>query len=628
MHAPQFKRQARHRLKSSLLAEREKQYQLLANHSLDMISRHTPDGVFTYVSPVVHDLLGYLPSQVIGRSIYDFFHADDISDMRVAHEALLRYRTPYLSTYRMRSQDGSYIWFETTVSLIEDADGAVEEIIAVSRDITARKEVEKALYENITLFRSLFEFASEGIILLNKTGNIVLVNSRVEAMFGYTRFELLGQRIEILLPPELRTAHQGHRASYGLHPEVRAMGIGLEVQAQRKDGSLFPVEVSLSPVKIEEGEMVMALVTDITQRKIIEQQVRTTSEQMKTIFDNLDQVFFSLDAVENKMLQISEACERIYGVSVQAFMENPYVLRAHILPEDLPQVIANDAQIAAGKVVTSVFRIQHPVKKEIRWLEAKIKPKLDQTGKLIRIDGIVADITERRQAARLAVAGEIATGVAHQINNPLTTVIAETHLLTRHFMIGSPEQEALQEIQTAAYRAGSIVQRLLNLARAHVGTMMRLNINNSLQTAIGLLRPQLQPYVTHLSIEFTPDLPLILGSEEHLQDVWVNLLLNARDAVTGVAQPMIRIGTALGSEPQTLAITVADNGDGICPEHLDHIFDPFYTTKEQGAGLGLSICHDVIVHHGGRIRVQSEVGVGTTFTIILPIGVLHHDFSR
>lgn len=224
------------------------------------------------------------------------------------------------------------------------------------------------------------------------------------------------------------------------------------------------------------------------------------------------------------------------------------------------------------------------------------------------------------RSARLASAGEVAAGVAHQINNPLTTIIAEIHLLTQLHKLEPEVQESVDAIQDAAYRAGNIVQQMLDLARSVPFELHEIDINTSVQNALTLVKAQVEPHVTRLAIELSPDLPLIKASGKHLEDVvWINLLINARDAIRNTPEGEIAVRTSFSKTDTMVEIAIEDNGDGIQPEDMPHIFTPFFTTKADGTGLGLAICHDVVQRHGGTIQVKSKPGEGTTFIVRLPI---------
>ncbi len=256
----------------------------------------------------------------------------------------------------------------------------------------------------------------------------------------------------------------------------------------------------------------------------------------------------------------------------------------------------------------------------------------DELADLANSVNIMLDSLERSQAelaqvqeqlarsARLAAAGEVAAGVAHQINNPLTSIVAEVHLLLSRPDLDGDLRDSVEAIKEAVYRAGSIVEQMLNLTRSVPLDMVEIDVNASVQNAIALVRTQVEPYVSRLVIELAPDLPPITASGRHLEDVvWINLLLNARDAVRDTPDGQIRVSTAYNRADQMVEVTIEDNGVGIRAEDLPHIFTPFYTTKPHGTGLGLAICHDVVQRHGGIMKVESQVGAGARFTVRLPI---------
>jgi C4-dicarboxylate-specific signal transduction histidine kinase len=149
--------------------------------------------------------------------------------------------------------------------------------------------------------------------------------------------------------------------------------------------------------------------------------------------------------------------------------------------------------------------------------------------------------------------------------------------------------------------------------------MTDLDINHSLQSSLSLIRAQLAPHITRLTVELAPGLPSIEASAEHLEDVWINLLLNARDAVKDQKDGMIRVTSRLHEAGNAIVVTIGDNGPGIPADFVGRVFEPFFTTKADGTGLGLSICHDVVTRHGGAIQVDSGPDRGTMFTITLPI---------
>jgi len=247
-----------------------------------------------------------------------------------------------------------------------------------------------------------------------------------------------------------------------------------------------------------------------------------------------------------------------------------------------------------------------------------------------RLEASLSELQEAqhqiKRTARLSAAGEMAAGVAHQINNPLTAIMAQTSLMLTDLAPDTRPYNSAMIIQKAAQRAGTVVQRLLDFSRETPYTFLPVGVTHSIENSIALVRAQFEPRV-HIVTNFATGLPPIEASEEHLHDVWLNLLLNAVDAIGEMEDGVITVTTRHDPEANAIEVSIQDNGIGIPAEHLEQIFEPFFTTKEHGygTGLGLSICHEVVEHHRGSIQVHSEgvPGLGTTFTVTLPCDTIN-----
>jgi two-component system NtrC family sensor kinase len=236
------------------------------------------------------------------------------------------------------------------------------------------------------------------------------------------------------------------------------------------------------------------------------------------------------------------------------------------------------------------------------------------------------DVTEKRrleaslaQSEKLAAVGQLAAGLAHEINNPLTAIIANTQLLQRELKADEDIMEMIDLIARAGQRAAQVVRNLLDMARKEEYIFEPVDLDQTLQKAFALVQHELVARSIQLSYEPAEGLPKILASKDHLQGVWVNLLTNAIDSFEECDHREIRVATTM--QNNEVRVIFMDNGKGIPSEKLNRIFEPFYTTKApgRGTGLGLSLCHRIIKQHGGSIHVDSEVGVGTIFTVALPI---------
>jgi signal transduction histidine kinase len=235
------------------------------------------------------------------------------------------------------------------------------------------------------------------------------------------------------------------------------------------------------------------------------------------------------------------------------------------------------------------------------------------------------DVTEKRrleaslaQSEKLAAIGQLAAGVAHEINNPLAAIIANSQLLHRELPQNPDWQESVDLIARAGERAQRVVRGLLDFARQERYDFDFTDVNASIESAAGLIQHQLVSHAVTLRSDLEPDLPRIQASYDHLQSVWLNLLMNAVDALNH-APGEVRVSTR--QHDDYVHVSIVDTGMGIPAERLARIFEPFYTTKSpgRGTGLGLAMSQQIIKHHCGQIRVLSRVGQGTSFTVILPI---------
>jgi PAS domain S-box-containing protein len=388
---------------------------------------------------------------------------------------------------------------------------AALESSAIEQERTEQRLLKEALVSDAALKKSeatgqaLLESASEGIVLVNPGGRITLVNTAVERMFGYERSELLGHPLEILLPERIRGAHVDHRAGYFAGPRVRPMGTGLDLAGRHKDGTEFPVEISLSYVQSSEGMTAMALITDITERKRV---------------------------------------------------------------------------------------------------EAELKQQRDAL----------------YQTEKLAALGTLSAGIAHEMNNPLGIITSRIEVM----LLDAEEQQLppqvlddLQVLHRATQRVARIATNLRSFARQAPREHTRLDLNAVVKETLLLMQKPLEVDGIRLTVELDPALGAILGDPSTLQQVLLNLVTNAREAMSGQGGE-IRIETGVAERPGWVRVLIQDTGPGIPSEELSKVFDPFYTTKRTGTGLGLSVSYGIVQDHHGTVDVQSAPGQGTTFALAFP----------
>lgn len=284
------------------------------------------------------------------------------------------------------------------------------------------------------------------------------------------------------------------------------------------------------------------------------------------------------------------------------------------------------------RVLDTLFGGENTVRTRRHWesdfepqeWEISTYPILDEQELVTQAILLEQDVTEKRrleatlaQSEKLAAVGQLAAGLAHEINNPLTAIIANAQLLQRELPQEDDKQELVDLIARAGARANQVVRNLLDLARKEHYDFTPVDVNETIRKALKFLHHEFTSRAIELVFEPHESSLLVIASQDHLQGVWLNLLTNAMDALEN-ERKIIQVTTRPAGDE--IHIIVTDSGKGIPPQNLPHIFEPFYTTKApgRGTGLGLSVCHRVIKQHGGRILVESQAEVGTQFTVILP----------
>ena len=316
--------------------------------------------------------------------------------------------------------------------------------------------------------------------------------------------------------------------------------------------------------------------------------------------------------------------------------------RAHIVQQQPSEIVGKichrilfnrDEPCAGCRVADTVLSGKETERIERRWeedgnpleFEITTHPIHNENGEIIQAFIFEEDVTEKRrleatlvQSEKLAAVGQLAAGVAHEINNPLTAIIANAQLLKRIVPEDEEMLEMLDLISTAGDRASQVVRNLLDFSRKEHYDFAPTNINDTISKTIALVQHELLSRSIELTFDPEENLPTVLASYDHLQGVWLNLLLNAVDAIDADVGKICVVTKKHGSE---IRVTILDTGKGISQERISRIFEPFYTTKEpgRGTGLGLSVCHRTIKQHGGHILVDSQIGSGTEFTVILPV---------
>ena len=362
----------------------------IVNSSDDAIISKTLDGTITSWNKGAEKIFGYNANEVIGKNISILIPEERINEEPYIIEKIkVGEHVAHYETQRRR-KDGSHIFISLTVSPIKNKDGKIVGASKIARDITEKAKSEQQL-------RMVVESAPNAMVLVNKSGEIILVNTETEKVFGYTRDELIGQKIEMLIPDHLKGNHPYARNSFFAKPQARAMGTGRDLFAMHKDGTEFPVEIGLNPIETQNGNMILAAIIDITERKRIEaDELDKKSElRFRAIIENSNDVFTLIDGQGN-IIYLSPSMERLFGFSNEAVFSQNAVNFFH--PDDLPNFILDFQEAASnpGKPVYGQHRVKH-IDGHYLWTEGSTTSLL-QDENVRAVVGNFRDISERKLA--------------------------------------------------------------------------------------------------------------------------------------------------------------------------------------------------------------------------------------
>jgi PAS domain S-box-containing protein len=491
------------KVSEAALRESEARFRAIADTAPVLIWIAGTDRLCNFFNQGWLDFTGRALEQELGNGWSEGVHPDDLAGCLKNYVESFDARRPFTLEYRLRRHDGEYRWISDKGVPRYDSEGNFLGYIGSCVDLTERKRTDEK-------FRLAVEASPNGIVLLDALGRIVLVNAHTEQLFGYTREELIGQAVEMLVPERFRGGHPGHQAGFLAAPEAWAMGAGRELFARRKDGTEFAVEVGLSPIQGAEGNLVLTAIVDITARKQAE----------------------------------AEALRRQAEV-------------AHV--------------------------------------------------------------------GRVATVGELASSLAHELNQPLGAILRNAEAAELFLQSDRPDLEEVRailvDIRKDDQRAGAVIDRIRSMIKRGEVEYRLLDLKPLASEVINLVHPDADSRKVKLALKAVSRLPTVRGDRVQLQQVLLNLLINALDAVKDCEPEARRVTVNVQTAGTQVEVAVIDTGHGIPAARLALVFEPFFTTKPNGLGMGLPISRRIIEAHGGSIRAENNPDGGAKFAFALPVAM-------
>ena len=570
------------------------------------------DGRIQVINLRFADVLGLPFASIVGRPLEEFVAEPKSEELVGALPKFLEKRFwAGIVPVRWKSKPEVQYYDCTLYAVVKD--GCVTGVSGLARDISTQREAEAR-------FADLFETLHEGVYFASPNGELLDVNPAAVRILGYDgKQELLKRPIEQHFVSKTE--------SIELLEELRRSGSvrDRELMLRRKDGMFIRVLNSSVAIRDATGQFVrfQGSLVDITERGQMERRLREEQEFVRRLVACFPDIIVVLDT-HGRYTFVSPRVQEFLGYTPDEYLGASLQARPH--PDDRESLLEFFRKLTSGEISFGAveYRTAH---KNGGWrtVRANASPLTNAEGRIIGVVASARDVTESKrleqqlmQSEKLAAIGQMVSGVAHELNNPLTAILGISDLLLERTAEDSSRRQ-LQLIHKQARKAAELVQGLLMFSRPSRHQSQHVSVTDLITRAVELQKADLDARGINVEVRAAPDLPQIQGDPQHMTQVFVNLLSNAGQAIASVSdhgQVAIQVNRLEGQQE----ILIDDDGPGIRSEIRSKIFDPFFTTHRTsgGSGLGLTICLVIVKEHGGSIEAQTSPTGGARFRILLP----------
>ena len=501
----------------------------------------------------------------------------------------------------------------------------------------ALAQANRDLAEREAKIRRLVDSNIIGIFIWDFDGRVLEANDEFLRMVNYDREDLVSGRIRWtdLTPPDWRERDNAKIEQQKISGRLEAF----EKEYTRKDGRRVPVLIGVATFE-EGGNDGVAFVLDLTERKCAEEALRESEYKLSQIIDTVPTFLWSADPA-GEPTHINQHMSDYSGMRFEDFKHGGW--EAFVHPSDFPETAkAFYHAIQTGTSYQDVMRLRR-ADGEFRWYHVRSEPLRDRQGCIIQWYGLSVDIDEAKKAEdrlrrsesylaeaqlqlahanRVATMGQLTSSIAHEVNQPIAAAVTYA-LAARRFLSADPPNfrevdDALSLIVKEGNRAGEVVERIRALIKKVPARKDAVAIDDAILEVIALTRTEAANNSVSVRTQLAEGLPRVQGDRVQLQQVLLNLIINAIEAMRDVGEEERELLISTGNEPDGVLVEVRDTGPGLSPESLSRLFEPFYTTKPEGMGMGLSICRSIVEAHGGRVWATRCEPRGALFQFTIP----------